>query len=445
MSNFNQDAPGWAPDTQAVRGGLDRSNFQETSEALFLNSGYVYESAEAAEAAFTGEVDRFVYSRYGNPSVATFQERLRLLEGTEACFATASGMSAVFTALGALLAAGDRVVAARSLFGSCFVILNEILPRWGVETVFVDGADLGQWREALSVPTTAVFFESPSNPMQEIVDIRAVCGLAHAAGAKVVADNVFATPLLQKCGELGADVIVYSGTKHIDGQGRVLGGAILGTKEFIDGPVKQLMRHTGPALSAFNAWVLTKGLETMGLRVAHSAANALRLAEFLEQHPAVSWVRYPLLPSHPQFEMARAQMKAGGTVLTFELAAAGQAPPVSRANTARAGEPTVAGMAGEPKVADKDAERAVGAASGTTAKDAAFALLNALTIIDISNNLGDAKSLITHPATTTHRAMGPEGRAAIGLTDGVLRLSVGLEDIGDLTRDLATALAATQA
>ncbi len=429
MSNFDPNAPGWAPDTQAVRGGLDRSEFQETSEALFLNSGYVYESAQAAEQAFTGEVDRFVYSRYGNPSVATFQERLRLLEGTEACFATASGMSAVFTALGALLGAGDRVVAARSLFGSCFVILNEILPRWGVETVFVDGADLQQWREALSVPTTAVFFESPSNPMQEIVDIRAVCTLAHAAGATVVVDNVFATPLLQKCRELGADVIVYSGTKHIDGQGRVLGGAILGTSEFIDGPVKQLMRHTGPALSAFNAWVLTKGLETMGLRVAHSAANALRLAEFLEQHPAVNWVRYPLLPSHPQFELARSQMKAGGTVLTFELASAGGGGSAGTSGSAGGG-----GSAGARTSAH----------TGRSAKDAAFALLNALTIIDISNNLGDTKSLITHPATTTHRAMGPEGRAAIGLTDGVLRLSVGLEDITDLIRDLKTALAAAQ-
>ncbi len=402
MSNFNEHAALWAEDTQAVRGGLDRSNFQETSEAIFLNSGFVYESAEHAEQAFTGEVERFVYSRYGNPSVATFQERLRLLEGKEACFATASGMSAVFTALGALLGAGDRVVASRSLFGSCFVILNELLPRWGVETVFVDGPDLEQWREALSVPTTAVFFESPSNPMQEIVDIAAVCGLAHAAGAKVVADNVFATPLLQRCGDFGADIVVYSGTKHIDGQGRVLGGAILGTKEFIDGPVKNLMRHTGPALSAFNAWVLTKGLETMGLRVNHSCANALALGEFLEAQPQISSVLYPLLPSHPQYGLARKQMKAGGTVLTFELA--------------------------EP-------------ATGTR-KDAAFRLLNALSIVDISNNLGDTKSLITHPATTTHRAMGPEGRAAIGLSDGVLRLSVGLEDLGDLKKDLEQALSA---
>jgi O-succinylhomoserine sulfhydrylase len=407
MSNFNDLAADWAPDTQAVRGGIERTHFQETSEALFLNSGFVYESAEAAEQAFTGEVDRFVYSRYGNPSVATFEERLRLLEGTEACFATASGMSAVFTALGALLGAGDRVVASRSLFGSCFVVLNEILPRWGVETVFVDGPDLEQWSRALEVPTTAVFFESPSNPMQEIVDIRAVSQLAHAAGATVVADNVFATPLLQRCGDLGADVVVYSGTKHIDGQGRVMGGAILGTKAFIDGPVKQLMRHTGPALSSFNAWVLAKGLETMNLRVTHSSATALRLAAFLEQQPAVNWVKYPLLPSHPQYELAAAQMKAGGTVLTFELAS-------GRDSTD----------------------------SPNSAKDAAFRLLNALTIIDISNNLGDAKSLITHPATTTHRAMGADGRAAIGLSDGVVRLSVGLEDADDLEQDLAKALAA---
>lgn len=398
--SFDINAAGWSEDTQAVRGGLLRSEFQETSEALFLTSGFVYSSAEAAERAFTGEEERFVYSRYGNPSVATFQERLRLLEGTEACFATASGMSAVFTALAALLGAGDRVVAARSLFGSCFVILNEILPRWGVTTVFVDGPDLDQWREALSEPTTAVFFESPSNPMQELVDIQAVADLAHAAGAKVVVDNVFATPLLQRSLDFGADVIVYSGTKHIDGQGRVLGGAVLGTKEFIDGPVKHLMRHTGPALSAFNAWILTKGLETMGLRVRHSSASALAIAEWLEGRPEVSWVKYPHLASHPQHELAKKQMSAGGTVLTFELnAPEGQG------------------------------------------KEAAFRLLNGLRVIDISNNLGDSKSLITHPATTTHRAMGPEGRAAIGLGDGVVRLSVGLEDVGDLIGDLEQALA----
>lgn len=396
MDEVTREDGGWGAATQAVRGGLDRTNFHETSEALFLTSGFVYESAEAAEAAFTGESERFVYSRYGNPTVAAFQERLRLLEGTEACFATASGMSAVFTALGALLGAGDRVVAARSLFGSCFVILNEILPRWGVETVFVDGPDLDQWREALATPATAVFFETPSNPMQEIVDIQAVADLAHAAGATVVVDNVFATPLLQRCGNFGADVIVYSGTKHIDGQGRVLGGAILGTKKFIEGPVKTLMRHTGPALSAFNAWVLLKGLETLSLRVNASCGSALSLAEFLEQQPGINWVKYPLLPSHPQYDLASRQMKAGGTVLTFEVAGG---------------------------------------------KEAAFKLLNGLRVIDISNNLGDSKSLITHPATTTHRAMGEEGRAAIGLSDGVLRLSVGLEDLADLTGDLAKALA----
>ncbi|QCU77149.1 O-succinylhomoserine sulfhydrylase [Citricoccus sp. SGAir0253] len=389
----------WDQQTLAVRGGIDRTPFQETSEALFLTSGYVFETAEAAEAAFNGEAERYVYSRYGNPTVEAFQERLRLLEGAEACFATASGMSAVFTALGALLSAGDRVVAARSLFGSCFAILNEILPRWGVETVFVDGADLSQWERALATPAAAVFFESPSNPLQEIVDIRAVVELAHAAGAQVVVDNVFATPLLQRATELGADVVVYSGTKHIDGQGRVLGGAVLGRREFIDGPVRHLMRHTGPALSPFNAWTLLKGLETMALRVGHSTASALRIATWLEDQPGVRRVLYPFLASHPQHELARAQMSGGGTVVTFEL---------------------------EP---------------GTgSAKERAFRLLNGLELVDISNNLGDTKSLITHPATTTHRAMGPEGRAAIGLGDGVVRLSVGLEAADDLVADLDRAL-----
>ncbi len=268
----------WRPDTQAVRGGLARSEFQEMSEALFLTSGFVYDSAADAEAAFAGEVDRFVYSRYGNPTVAVFQDRLALIEGAQACFATASGMSAVFTALAALLRSGDRVVAARSLFGSCFVILNEILPRWGVTAEFVDSDDLQAWERALATPTQAVFFESPSNPMQEIVDVAAVVELAHAAGAQVVVDNVFATPVLQRATEVGADIVVYSATKHMDGQGRVLGGAILGRKDFIEGPVKNLMRHTGPAMSPFNAWVLTKGLETMGMRVRHAVGSTLTLA-----------------------------------------------------------------------------------------------------------------------------------------------------------------------
>ena len=385
--------------TIGVRGGLLRSEFEETAEAIYLTSGYVYSSAAEAEKAFTGEVDRFVYSRYGNPTVQTFEERLRLIEGAPAAFATASGMAAVFTGLGALLAAGDRLVAARSLFGSCFVVCNEILPRWGVEVVFVDGEDLDQWEQALSTPTTAVFFETPSNPMQSLVDIAAVSEMAHAVGAKVVLDNVFATPLLQQGIPLGSDVVIYSGTKHIDGQGRVLGGAILGDKEYIDGPVQTLMRHTGPALSPFNAWVLLKGLETLSVRVNYSNASAQRVAEFLDGHPAVRWVRYPFLPSHPQYDLAKRQMSGGGTVVTFEL----EAP--------------------EGK-----------------GKERAFEVLDKLTVIDISNNLGDAKSLITHPATTTHRAMGPEGRAAIGLGDGVVRISVGLEGTEDLIADLDRAL-----
>jgi len=385
----------WRPATQAVRGGIARSGFQEMSEALFLTSGFVYDTAADAEAAFAGDVDRFVYSRYGNPTVEIFQDRLRLIEGAEACFATASGMSAVFTALAALLKAGDRVVAARSLFGSCFVILDEILPRWGVSTEFVDGDDLNAWERALSTPAQAVFFESPSNPMQEIVDVAAVVELAHAAGAQVVIDNVFATPVLQRATALGADVVVYSATKHMDGQGRVLGGAVLGSKEFIDGPVKNLMRHTGPSMSPFNAWVLTKGLETMGMRVRHAVDSTVTLAGWLEQQSRINWVRYPFLDSHPQVELARRQMSAGGTVITFEL---------------------------------------------DGGKDQAFEVLDRLEVIDISNNLGDAKSMITHPATTTHRRLGPEGRAKVGITDGVVRLSVGLEDVDDLREDLERAL-----
>jgi len=383
------------PDTLAVRGGLARTHFEETSEALFLTSGFVYATAEEAEAAFKGESERFVYSRYGNPTVAMFEERMRLLEGAEACFATASGMSAVFVALAALLGQGDRVVSARGLFGSCFVILDEILPRWGIETVFVDGPDLDQWREALSEPTAAVFFETPSNPMQELVDIAAVAEMAHAAGAQVVVDNVFGTPVFSKPLEQGADVIVYSATKHIDGQGRTLGGAVLGTSEFIDGPVRNLMRHTGPAMSPFNAWVLLKGVETLSLRVERQAAAALEVARALQDSPGVSRVVYPWLESHPQHELAKAQMYGGGTVVTFEV---------------------------------------------DGGKAAAFAVMNALQVVDISNNLGDSKSLITHPATTTHRRMGEEARLAVGITDGVLRVSVGLEDVRDVIEDLQRAL-----
>ena len=316
---------GWHPQTRAVRGGLARSGFDETAEALYLTSGFVYESAEQAEAAFKDEVEHYIYSRYGNPTVSTFEERMRLLEGAEACFATASGMAAVFTAMAALCGNGDRVVSSRALFGSCFVILDEILPRWGVETVFVDGADLDQWREALSVPTTAVFFETPSNPMQELVDIAAVSDLAHAAGATVVVDNVFGTPVFSHPLEHGADVVIYSTTKHIDGQGRALGGAILGPKEFIDGPVKNLMRHTGPSMSPFNAWIMTKGLETLDLRVRAMAGSALTVAGTLEQWQhagrGITRVLYPHLPSHPQHELALRQLDGGaGTVVTFDVA-----------------------------------------------------------------------------------------------------------------------------
>ena len=383
------------PDTLAVRGGLARSNFDETAEALFVTSGFVYDSAEQAEAAFKDEIDKFIYSRYGNPTVRMFEERMRLVEGAEACFATASGMAAVWVALAALCGQGDRLVSSRALFGSCFVIVDEILPRFGVETVLVDGPDVDQWESALSVPTTAVFFETPSNPMQELVDVRAVVDLAHSAGAKVVVDNVFGTPVFSRPLDLGADVVVYSATKHIDGQGRVLGGAVLGTREFIDGPVKNLMRHTGPAMSPFNAWTLVKGLETLSLRVHRQHESSLTLATALESHSRVTKVLHPWLPSHPQHDLAKRQMSGGGSVVTFVL---------------------------------------------DGGKEDAFRVMNALEIVDISNNLGDAKSLVTHPATTTHRRLTPEARAAVGITDGTIRISVGLEDPLDLVEDVVTAL-----
>jgi len=383
------------PDTLAVRGGLARSEFDETAEALYLTSGFVYDSAEQAEAAFKDEIDKFIYSRYGNPTVAMFEERMRLLEGAQACFATASGMAAVFVSLAALCGQGDRIVSSRALFGSCFVIIDEILPRWGVETMFVDGPDLSQWRAALAAPTTAVFFETPSNPMQELVDIRAVCDLAHAAGAQVVVDNVFGTPVFSRPLEHGADIVVYSATKHIDGQGRALGGAILGPSDYIEGPVKNLMRHTGPSMSPFNAWVMLKGLETLSMRVQRQHEHTLTVAAYLASHPRVTRVLHPWLPTHPQHELATRQMLGGGTVVTF-------------------------GIDG--------------------GKAEAFTIMNALQIVDISNNLGDAKSLVTHPATTTHRRLTPQARAAVGITDGTIRLSVGLEDPADLIEDLAAAL-----
>ncbi len=391
------------PDTLAVRGGQVRSQFGEFGEALFLTQGFTYDSAGQAEAAFAGDVDRFLYSRYNNPTVSTFEERLRLLDGAEACYSTASGMSAVFTALAALVGQGSRIVAARALFGSSVVIFDEILAKWGVRTDYVDGHELAQWEAALATPADVVFFETPSNPMQDLVDIEAVARLGHAAGATVVVDNVFATPVFSRPLDLGADVVVYSATKHIDGQGRVLGGAILGSEDFVRGPVQTLIRNTGPSLSPFNAWVLLKGLETLSVRVRHQAASALTLAQWLEDHPAVESVRYPFLPSHPQHDLARRQQTGGGTVVTFTL---------------RTPEGTT------PEIAKK----------------ATFGVLDALRVVDISNNLGDAKSIVTHPAKTTHRKLGPEGRAKVGIGEATVRFSVGLEDVDDLKDDLTQAL-----
>ncbi len=389
----------WAEATNLVRGGLERSPFDETAEAIYATSGFVYSSAAEAEAAFAGEIDRYIYGRYANPTVSMFEERLRILEGAEVCRATASGMAAVFAALASSLSAGDRLVASRALFGSCSVIVNEILPRLGVETEIVDGRDLGAWERALATPTDAVFLETPSNPGLELVDIAAVSELAHRAGARVVVDNVFATPVLQKPLELGADVVVYSATKHIDGQGRTLGGAVLCSEDFDREHLKEFLRHTGPSLSPFNAWVLVKGLETLRLRVEAQCRAAQRVAEELQGRAGVARVLYPTADSHPQVDLARRQLSAGGTIVALHL------------------EPGEDG-----------------------GKERAFAFLDALRIFDISNNLGDAKSLVTHPATTTHRRVPPEQRAELGIGDAMVRLSIGLEDPDDLLDDLTNAL-----
>ncbi len=392
----------YRPDTRAIRAGIERSQHHEMSEGLFMTQGYVYDRAADAEAAFAGELDVYMYARYGNPTVTAFQERLRAIEGAEACFATATGMSAVFTALASILASGDRLVASRALFGSSIQVFNLYFAKWGIEVEYVDGHVLDQWEAALARPAKAVFFETPTNPMQDIVDVRRVSELAHAAGAMVVVDNVFATPIGQRPLEMGADAVVYSATKHIDGQGRVMGGAILGSDEYVNGPVKMMVRQMGPTLSPFNAWVLLKGLETMPVRVRAQAASALAVAEFLEGRAGVARVLYPFLNSHPQVELAKSQMTLGGTVVTFDLATA----------------------------------------KGADAKTAAFTVMDGLRLFELSNNLGDAKSIVTHPATTFHRSLGPDGRAAIGESDGTIRLSVGLEDVEDLKEDLAQALAA---
>jgi O-succinylhomoserine sulfhydrylase len=386
----------WRLATRLVRGGLTRSQHKETSEALYLNSGYVYDSALEAEQSFDGTLDRFVYSRFANPTVAMFEERLRQIEGAEACRGTASGMAAVHAAMMCMARAGDRVVAARALFGSCSWLLTDLLPRYRISVEFVDGADAEGWRAALSRPVRFVFIESPSNPTLELVDIAFVAELTHAAGGLLLVDNVFATPLLQRPMALGADVVIYSATKHIDGQGRCLGGAVLASSQFVADHLGPYLRHTGPAMSPFNAWVLLKGLETLELRVARHVENAGRIAAFLEGHPKVARVIYPGLPSHPQYELAKRQMAGGGPIVAFE-----------------------------PK----------------GGKKAAFSLQDHLRLIDISNNLGDAKSLISHPWTTTHASRPAEEKQKMGISESLLRLSVGLEDVEDLIEDLDQALA----
>jgi len=382
--------------TRLVHGGVQRSHHGETAEALYLTSGYVYDDAEQAEATFTGTIEHYQYSRFANPTLTMLEDRLCQIEGAEACRTTATGMAAVNSALLAHLKAGDRVVASRALFGSCHWIVSTLLPKFGIATEFVDCADLAQWRAALSKPAQLVLLETPSNPMLELVDLRAVADLAHAAGAIVVVDNVFATPLLQQPLTFGADVVVYSCTKHIDGQGRVLGGAVLGSKKWINDTLQPFIRNTGPAMSPFTAWLLLKGLETLALRVDASCRSAVAVSDFLATRPEVTRVWYPTRTDHAQHALARKQMTAGGTVVTFEVAGG---------------------------------------------KDAAFKVMNAFGLIAISNNLGDSKSLVTHPATTTHMRIGADERTRLGITDGVIRLSVGLEDVEDLKDDLAGALA----
>ena len=391
-----RNAPAWGDATKLVRGGLERTAFGETSEALFLNSGFVYDAPETAERRFSGEDDGYVYGRYGNPTVSMFEERLALLEGAEACYAVASGMAAVFGALACQLKAGDHLVSSKALFGSCYQVITNILPRFGITHTLVDGADLDAWTSAMRPETKCVFLETPSNPTLDLVDLGAVAAIAKKAGALVVVDNIFATPILQKPLNYGADVIVYSGTKHIDGQGRVLGGAIVSTKQFKEEMLKPFLRHTGPSISPFNAWVLLKGMETLKLRVEAQSHSAMAIAEVLSGHNSVSRAIYPHLKSHHQYDLAKKQMIMGGTMVTFEV-------------------------------------------EGGKAK--AFDVLRNLKLVDISNNLGDAKSLMTHPASTTHRNIGAEARAMMGITDGMLRLSVGLEDIKDIVEDVQQALA----
>lgn len=393
----NGQAPDWElhPETTAVRGGLMRSGFGETGEALYLSSGFTYDSAEQAASAFRDETEHFLYSRFDNPTVAMFEQRLAAIEGAEACKATASGMAAMFASVASIVKAGDRVVASLAMFSSCFVVLNEILPKWGVETILVEGTNEADWAKALSEPTAVVFIETPSNPLMEIVDIAMVSKLAHQVGATVIVDNVMASPVLQSPLKLGADVVMYSATKHIDGQGRVLGGAVLGSSDYINNTLKPFIRHTGPSMSAFNAWVLLKSLETLTMRVEKMNASAQTIAERLESHPAIKNICYPFLKSHPQHELAKKQMRGGGTTLAIEF---------------------------------------------NLPQEQVFAVMNSLRVIDISNNLGDSKSLMTHPSSTTHRRLDAETQAKMGITTSTVRLSVGLENVDDLLKDLESAL-----
>ncbi len=396
MAGKNKTHDHWAQATKLVQAGTARSQFGETSEAVFLNSGYVYDNAEDAEARFKGEAEGYVYSRYANPTVSMLEDRMCALEGAEAARCTASGMAAVAASLLCNLSAGDHVVSGRALFGSCHYIVDELLPRYGIASTLVDGRDLSAWETAVRPNTKAFFFETPTNPVLELVDIEAVAKIAKRAGALTIVDNVFATPLGQRPLELGADIVVYSATKHIDGQGRCLGGLVLGPKDFIEETLHTYLKHTGPSLSPFNAWVMLKGLETLPLRVARHCESAKKLADVLAEDPRVDRVFYPGRTDHPQHALAEKQMVTGGPLIAFEV---------------------------------------------NGGKADAFAALNAMELFRISNNLGDAKSLATHPATTTHQRLTPEARAELGIFDNTIRLSVGLEDRGDLEADLRQALA----
>ncbi len=381
--------------TKLVHGGTIRSEFGETSESLFLTSGYIYDSAESAEARFKGDEEGYIYSRFMNPTIKMFEQRMIDLEGADDARATATGMAAVSASVLSYLNAGDHIVSAKALFGSCRYVVETLLPRYGVEVTLVDGADLDQWKAAMKPNTKAVFFETPTNPTLELVDMQAVADIAHEAGALVIVDNVFATPYFQKPMEFGADVVCYSATKHIDGQGRCLGGIVLGKQDYIDDYLHDFMRQTGPSISPFNAWVMLKGLETLSLRVEKAASNARKIADFLSEHPKVKRAIYPGREDHPQHELAKRQMKGFGTMVAFEI---------------------------------------------DGVKEDAFKFMNKLEIISISNNLGDTKSLVTHPTTTTHQRLEEEERLELSITPSLVRLSVGIEDSDDLLNDISEAL-----